>query len=61
VDDAMLKQITKGKITLQVWGKLSDDKPAGAAGQQVPPGWTRVQAWLDPQGNLHRELPKTKA
>jgi len=63
VDNEMLKMLKQGKIVLQVWGKLVDDKPislAGTVSQLVPEGWKRVQAWQDPQGGLHLELPKAK-
>merc|ERR1711991_409303 len=61
VDDDFLRHITKGKITLQVWGKLIEEVPTGAAAQRLPPGWKRVTAYQDPDGKLHLEPPKRES
>lgn len=60
VDDDIMRLLTKGKITFQIWGKLTDEvmKPSKGANVVLPQGWKKVTAYMDPEGNLHKEPPQ---
>lgn len=58
VDAATLNHIMKGKMTFQVWGKMTDVIPVVSAPVLVlPTGWKKVTAYQAPDGSLHLQPP----
>ena len=53
----LLTHPTRGKIIFSVFGKLVDQAPQGLVTNALPPGWKRVTAYQDPDGQLHLHLP----
>lgn len=57
VDDEIMTLFSKGKITFQVWGKLTNQTVIAGPDKALPTGWKRVQAFQAPDGSLHLTLP----
>lgn len=57
VEEKMLKLFTKGRMIMQVWGKIAP-KVASAGVPRLPQGWKRVTAYEDPEGQLHHHPPQ---